>query len=260
MSIKYKICIVTIIVSTICFSACNSGEQLQEKNQYLDINPSGQMEEEGREPNNGMNNTDDIVTVPTTISVSWAPLEGGENEIAVINNSKLIVLGIVRGSHVEKIESDMGGSFVPFTHFDFQIEDVYAVNKDWIDDIRKEVSTDSYVDIRMTGDEIFTVDDAPLLEIGKKYFIFLDKAREFSYFIPVGGRLGMAEITNQNTLHFTSSQAVEINTGFEGKGVDSIRDSLQNQKLSDGIILNSERTAIDSFLSGLMQSEETLAD
>ena len=272
--------VICICVCALCFTACgaqnpqpesdqpqsggtagqNTGDQSQSGgttgqnagDQSQNGDAAGQNTGDQSQSGDSTGQTTDggVTTIHTPVSVTWAALPGGDNELSVINNSKLIALGVAKGNHVENVESDAGGKLTPFTHFDFQIEQIYAADKGWVAEIRNEITDDNRVDIRMTGDDTYVIGDAPLLELGKTYLVFLDKAKEYAYFLPVGGRLGMAEVTDANTLHFTSSQAAGINTDFEGKGVDTILESLSNQKLDSSIVINIGQKPVDEFLTG----------
>jgi len=258
--------VICICVCALCFTACGAQNPQPESDQPQSGGTAGQNagdqsqsggtagqntgDQSQSGDSTGQNTDGGVTTIHTPVSVTWAALPGGDNELSVINNSKLIALGVAKGSSVENVQSDAGGKITPFTHFDFQIEQIYAVDKGWVAEIRNEITDDNRVDIRMTGDETYVIEDAPLLELGKTYLFFLDKAKEYAYFLPVGGRLGMAEVTDGDTLHFTSSQAAGINTDFEGKGVNTILESLSNQKLDSSIIINIGQKPVDEFLTG----------
>jgi hypothetical protein len=89
-----------------------------------------------------------------------------------------------------------------------------------------------------------------LLQIDEEYVLFLDKDPEYSYYVPVGERLGVAKLDDNGVLHFTNYEAESLCKDFEGKKFTDITKILTkiDDIIDNDIEINSEKESITEVL------------
>jgi hypothetical protein len=179
-----------------------------------------------------------------SLGASWEGLPGGDSEKSAIENSSVIGKGTVvnQTTEVRGIE----GSELVFTISSVIISEVFAVGIDEVTGIENEsIGNKLKVNILQTGGtygDIMTpeIEDAPLLIKGKSYLLFLEKTEE-GYYLPVGGRLGVAEIT-KGEVSFVNEESSEMFDDFEGEKVSDVTDTLgefaTEEEIEDSIYVN----------------------
>jgi hypothetical protein len=164
----------------------------------------------------------------TSSSASWVGLPGGDSERSAIENSSIIAKGTVVSQRTETRGPE--GSELVFTISTVEIPTVFAVSTDDAVDVEPEIKGDNLiVDILQTGGtygNLITeeIADAPILMNGKSYFLLLEKTDE-GYYIPVGGRLGVAEVV-KGEVGFVNEESREMFNDIEGEKVSEITDTL----------------------------------
>ena len=191
-------------------------------------------------------------------SALWVPLPGGDTETSVVNNSILICEGTVVDSFT-MLYGDEGSKSLWFTQNKVSVKKVQGVALPEASRISlRSKNDDMIIDVIQTGAILEdgsmanVIKDAPLLEKGKTYVLFLS-AYDGERYIPVGGRLGIAESTG-GVLRFTNGDAAKMMSSFEGKSENDITHnlkSLSDKIESDDIIINTENTAPLDFISDI---------
>jgi hypothetical protein len=201
---------------------------------------------------NNENIEKDIEGVMLSAEADWVPIDGGDTEEAVVNNTTFIGVGKVIGTDTE-IRGDEGGEMV-FTINHVLITKIYAVDEEETSDIAEDISGNSLiVDVLQTGGvfgefKTLAFDDAPLLEQNIEYLLFLNKTED-GYYLPVGGRLGIAEIVN-GKIEFTNDEAAAILSSFEGDKVSKIISDLLNvaDEVDNNILINESGESVLTIL------------
>jgi hypothetical protein len=191
----------------------------------------------------GKHAEEESIPVEIPMTADWLELEGGDNEISIIDHSSLIIRGYVESSSVEQIQSAL------FTHFSVRVEEVYAYNTDDAELITNDLDSNApIIDVRLTGGkksgQTLEFADSPLLNLDEEYVLFLEKKPEYSYYMPIGERFGIAKINDDGILRFTNDEAKVLCKDFEGKNIQDIIKSLHKveSKIDDAISINSEES------------------
>ncbi|MDR0853199.1 MAG: hypothetical protein LBN34_02415 [Clostridiales Family XIII bacterium] len=190
---------------------------------------------------------------PSMVHASWIELEGGDSEEAVIENSTFIAKGIVEESSTE-LKGPEGGELV-FTNNKVRVLELYAVNEDEVSDVQEDLQGEELIiDVQQTGGtygEFFTPEftEAPLFEVGSEYLLFLTKTED-GYYIPVGGRLGYAEIVD-GTIVFVNDEAEELLDDFSNEDVTDAIDIIEYVDESipeSGLSINEDNLDIEEMI------------
>jgi hypothetical protein len=191
--------------------------------------------------------------IAVSADATWAPIDGGDSEEAVVNNSTFIGRGKLLGADTE-IRGDVGNEMV-FTINHMLITQIYAINENEISTISDDMNSNSLiVDVLQTGGKYGkyitpALGDAPLLQKGTEYFLFLENTEE-GYYLPIGGRLGIAEIIN-GRIEFVNDEAADLLSSFEGDKVTKIIADLLSiaNEIDNAIEINENNESITEVLA-----------
>jgi hypothetical protein len=199
---------------------------------------------------NGNNTENKFDELPS--EATWAPLVGGDTETSVINNATFVAKGKLLDFDTE-LRGDEGSELV-FTNNHILISKIYALNEDENSEIAKDF-TDGLliVDVIQTGGDYFdyhtaAFKDAPLLESNTDYLLFLEKTED-GYYLPVGGRLGIAKIIN-GKIEFLNDEAKSILSTFEGDKTSKIINDLISidDNIDSNIEINENNTSVEEVV------------
>jgi hypothetical protein len=192
-----------------------------------------------------------IDTITPTTDATWVTLEGGNTEENIIDASALVVRGKVISQTVTKVDDNNGGIY--FTVSKIIVSEVLAKSSTTDDALPTNEKSEVIVSVTQTGaivdgDAKNIITDAPLLENGKTYVLFLDEFGDGT-FVPIAGRLGVAEVV-KGELEFTNPEAQEAMISFEGEKLDNVTEGLQQYEddISNTLVVNENNIPAKEFL------------
>jgi hypothetical protein len=200
---------------------------------------------------------EDVIDVAPV--ASWVPIEGGESEEGMIESSQIIGTGKVLSQKLRVIEASADEYAMAFTISEVEIGELNALNEEYIDEIAENIENRKMiVEILQTGgtgEGVSTpeIEDAPLLEIGKEYLFFLAPGDDGLY-IPVGGRLGYAEIIN-GKIAFVNNESKAMFADFEGilkgKFPSELEEVVEEKVETGSIVVNEDNQKPISFVEDI---------
>lgn len=250
----YHILPIIIFIVIISMSACSNDSSI---NSYQDTDKYTDTEDTNINQQNVLDG--EAVAIEENVMTSWEPLEGGDSEESIINNSVLIVKGIPLANDTEVIGGKLEESGFPFTVFKFKVSEIIAIKRSYDSIIKRSWQNKALMlSVRMNGAVIdsnnksYIIHDAPLMELGKEYLLFLRYDKDIDMYWPVGGRLGVAEVGRNGLLHFTSERAAKLCDSLEGKESDKTVSILIRLDTNDydfkGLTINVKNELIPKFL------------
>jgi hypothetical protein len=196
-----------------------------------------------------------IDNVTPSTEATWVNLEGGNTEENIVAESSLVVEGKVISQTVKIVKAaDDNDEGIYFTVSKISVSEILAKSSEIDEDILQINKNDELiVSVTQTGaivkgEEKNIIADAPLIEKGKTYVLFLDKFGDGT-FVPIAGRLGVAEVI-KGELEFTNAEAKDAMISFEGEKADDVADNLAQYEDDENntLIVNSEGDPAPEFL------------
>lgn len=152
----------------------------QKKVQAIQLNEKNNVTSHTEQPSN--NNQSKIYMDATFPSYTF-------NEL---NNKSMY---IIEGKPVEIIDSYMVNNDIPFTKYSFKISKVFKGN---------DINQEKELTVLQNGNDISLFSDHPLMEINKKYILFLEKSPSGDL-IMVGGPSGKFDFDENKKLYSSKS-------------------------------------------------------
>ena len=176
---------------------------------------------------------DGLFTVSNAV---WDPVENDDEPSGIIAASTLVGKGKIIDQYTEIRgvgEDAVAGEEDPmvFTISKVEITKLYSLDETKANNVIHDIKKGNLiVEIVQTGgdqDGIKTpeISDAPLLKDNSEYLLMIEKTDEGRY-IPVGGRLGYAEIID-NRICYINDETRQLFSDLNNKQIDSFPDKLE---------------------------------